>query len=110
MVHTFSRTGYASTFLDGVLVNTTPISGLGSVDPDPSNPLAVINIGQGGDGKYTEKGGFAIDDLGIWRRALTDIEARSIYIAGQTYGKSFDTPGSVILYPYSLPGGKLGIA
>lgn len=110
LVHTFSRTGYASTFLDGVLVNTTPISGLGSVDPDPSNPLAVINIGQGGDGKYTEKGGFAIDDLGIWRRALTDIEARSIYIAGQTYGKSFDTPGSVILYPYSLPGGKLGIA
>ncbi len=110
LVHTFSRTGLGSTFLDGVMVNQTPISGLGSIDPDPGNPQAVINIGQGGDGTYGEKGGFDLDDIGVWRRSLTDIEARSIYLVAQQYGKSFDVPGSVMLYPYSLAGGQMGIA
>ena len=111
----------ASAFVDGVAVGSRDITGLGTLDnghlvtigQDPTyayppsfngaasaTDLAAWNMLQTAD----------LDDLGIWRRALTDIEARSIYIEGQTYGKSFDTPGSVVLYPYSLPGGKLGIS
>ncbi|MCX6922157.1 MAG: hypothetical protein NT154_02890, partial [Verrucomicrobia bacterium] len=36
-----------------------------------------------------------LDDLGIWRRSLSQAEAESIYIVGQNYGRSFDTYGPV---------------
>jgi hypothetical protein len=111
----------ASGFVDGVAVGSRDITGLGSLDNGH-----LVTIGQ--DPTYAYPPTFAsgasatdlaawnglqtadLDDLGIWRRALTDIEARSIYVVGQTYGQSFNTPGLVTLYPYSLPGGKLGIA
>jgi hypothetical protein len=36
-------------------------------------------------------GTFEIDDLGVWRRVLTDYDAQAIYIVGDGYGRSFDT-------------------
>jgi hypothetical protein len=32
-----------------------------------------------------------MDDLGIWRRALTEYDAQGIYIVGEEHGRSFDT-------------------
>ena len=89
VVETFNRSGNGTTYLDGVLVNTTLLAVTGSVDS--GYPL---NIGQGGDGKYQETGAFILDDIGIWRRELTYAQARAIYIAGQS-GQSFNVPASV---------------
>ncbi len=105
VVETFSRTGNGITYLDGVQVSSVPIAGIGSIDSGQ-----VFNIGQDPTGSYQESAIFSLDDMGVWTRALTDIEAESIYIVGQNYGKSFDVGGKPVLSMYSLPGGKLGIA
>lgn len=90
LVHVFHRLGNAQTYLDGVLVNTTGIGGLAELDL--SSTGNSWEIGQAGAGTYGEAGAFDLDDLGFWRRALTDYEARSIYIVGNGSGRSFDVP------------------
>lgn len=87
LVHVFSRSGNALTYLDGVKVNVTSISAL--ADADFRIPNQTWEIGQAGGGNYQEPGSFDMDDMGVWRRALTDYEARSIYLAGNV-GHSFD--------------------
>jgi hypothetical protein len=69
-------------YVDGTLVTSSSLANVtGSIDaPYP------VNIGQDGTGLYTE-GGFAemvmnLDDLGIWRRALSSGEVSAIYNAG----------------------------
>ena len=42
-------------------------------------------IGQDPTGKYAETGWADMDDLGVWRRALTSLEAASIYLAGTNH-------------------------
>jgi hypothetical protein len=46
-------------------------------------------IGQDPTGLYQETGSGEIDDLGVWRRALTPLEAASLYTAGLN-GQSFE--------------------
>jgi len=75
----------ASVYVDGKAVHQYSIAGLATLDY--GNGLA---IGQNPAGDYGVNGAGAIDDVGIWRRALTPIEARSIYFAGQA-GNSFDS-------------------
>jgi hypothetical protein len=103
LAHTFTRTGSGVTFLDGIQVNSTGIAGLGDIDSGLG-----FSIGQGPTGTYGETGSAILDDLGVWRRALTDIQARSIYKAGQN-GKSFDTFGPISLKINKLPGGDIEI-
>jgi len=105
VVETFTRSGSALTFVDGLQVNSSPLAGVGDVDSGEP-----FNIGQDPTGTYGESGGFNLDDIGIWRRALTDIEARSIYIVGETYKKSFDTFGPSTLSLNRLANGQLVIA
>jgi hypothetical protein len=92
LVHTFDRAaGAATTYLDGVLANlryTTFVA-----DIDTGN---IINIGQDPTGQYQESGSADIDDIGIWRRALTTYDAQAMYAAG-TNGASFDVTGPVYL-------------
>jgi len=88
LVHTFDRTGNGVTYLDGVIVNVTSIAGLGA-GIDTGN---VFNIGQDPGGSYGESAVENIDDLGIWRRALSQYEAEAIYVVGSKYGRSFDVP------------------
>jgi hypothetical protein len=104
VVETFTRTSNCLTYLDGELVNSTPISGIGS--PDTAGPY---NIGQDPTGAYQQSATFALDDMGVWRRALTDYEARGIYLVGQNYGKSFDSTGPVDLTVYPAAGGQYTI-
>ncbi len=88
-------------YLDGVLVSKHPMDVFGSIDtfslPFTNEQSVVtdnqttwaVNIGQDGTGVYHD-GGSAydidamIDDLGIWRRALTAKEAAGIFAAGQS--------------------------
>lgn len=87
--------GYVSTYLDGELVDKSPMSLGGTVDTfslpftyASSAPTAqagwAVNVGQDGTGVYYSGHniGAKIDDLGIWRRALTAEEAEAIYEAG----------------------------
>jgi hypothetical protein len=46
-------------------------------------------IGQEPTGLYQETGSGEIDDLGVWRRVLTPLEAASLYTAGLD-GQSFE--------------------
>jgi hypothetical protein len=93
LVHTYHRTGNGITYLDGVQVDSRSVAG-----QDISNGSQAC-VGQDPTGAYAESGAADIDDLGVWRRALTSVEARGIYVAA-TNGFSFEdlslavTPGS----------------
>jgi hypothetical protein len=83
---TFQRNRVASTYLDGALIQDTanPTS-LSADENNLDTPSGLTTcIGQDGTGTYGS--GFTdleMDDLGIWRRALTPQELAAIYEAGQ---------------------------
>ncbi|MBN8248186.1 MAG: hypothetical protein J0L84_12170 [Verrucomicrobia bacterium] len=86
-------------YVDGAEVNRTPLYVEGTVDTadlpfQHSSPRSTrqpgwaVNIGQDGTGVYFDQGGASalgarMDDLGIWRRALTAFEASAIFQAGR---------------------------
>jgi hypothetical protein len=87
----FQRTSAAITYLDGNQIDSA------SIAPDADQPVGTVDteadglslfLGNDGTGAYTDNGSseidMLIDDLGIWRRALTSIEAGRIYQAGLT--------------------------
>lgn len=78
-------TAVTQTYLDGVLASTRSIAGLGSIDVG-----GAVTIGQDPSHTYAEAGVFTLDDIGIWRRALTPVEVANIESAGSA-GNSFDT-------------------
>jgi hypothetical protein len=86
LVHVFDRTGDGTTWLDGVKVHAMSIATAHDWDLRTGMEWCV---GQAG-GSYAEPGVFTIDDIGIWRRVLTDYDAQAIYVVGQR-GLSFDT-------------------
>jgi hypothetical protein len=115
VVTTFVRTSSGHTndpakiYVDGVLVDTTSIApnagnSEGSVDT-LGNGLSV-NVGQDGTGTYTDNGSaggdMLIDDLGIWRRALTAAEVTEIYNKG-LLGKSLEQDVTIIPVTITTP-------
>lgn len=82
----FARTNGARTYFDGVLRDTRSIgNGAGSIDAPAGK---TFNIGQDGTGTYTDGNGVGItnavlDEVVIWRRALTQQEATAVYAVGQ---------------------------
>jgi hypothetical protein len=95
----------ASSYLDGVLMAQTPITALGNID----NGGPVV-IGQDPTGLYPEAGGFMLDDIGLWRRALSALEVAQIESAGRTAGRSFDTVASTVTLTISRSGSSLTIS
>jgi hypothetical protein len=86
IVWSYARGSLVSVYVDGALVNTRPDQTTGSVDTDSLN--YSVNVGQDGRGTYTDGGSAGItnaliDDVGIWRRALSAQEAAGIYTSGQ---------------------------
>ena len=87
------------TMVDGSLLRTTAWTLTGSVDTSEADYTRTIsgtnitgahavNVGQDGTGWYNDKNGGAItngmiDDVGIWRRAVSPQEALAIYNGGQ---------------------------
>lgn len=92
VLSTFDRAGLGTTYLDGVQVDSRNITGAGNLDTGN-----VVTIGQDPTGAYTEDGSATIDDLAVWRRALTATEAYSIYYVATNSNSSFDVPGNVSL-------------
>jgi hypothetical protein len=82
LIHVVNRqTSIVTTYLDGIPVKSaldrgTSLSVAGSIDS--GNPAT---IGQDPTGLYGELGSADICDLGVWRKALTPLEASSIYSA-----------------------------
>jgi hypothetical protein len=94
-VLTVDRTAkVADSYLDGVHTASASIAALGSID---NNNYWPIVIGQDPSYAYEQAGygPFAVsatlDDIGIWRQALTALDAAQIASAGSTGGRSFDT-------------------
>ena len=81
VVSTFCRTNNALTYLDGVLVANVSITSVGDLDTGASTV-----VGQDPTGTYDDALGdivvFDLDDMGVWRRALTPLEAAGIYLSG----------------------------
>lgn len=88
-VLTVNRAGQvADSYLDGVHTASKSIASLGSID---NNNYWPIVIGQDPSYVYPEVFSAALDDIGIWRQALTPLEVAQIASAGSTAGRSFDT-------------------
>jgi hypothetical protein len=89
---TVNRTGSATTYLDGVQVDSRPANTIGNMDTGNA-----VNIGQDPTGIYSEDGSATLDDLAVWRRCLSPAEAYSVYYAATNSNSSFDVPGAVSL-------------
>lgn len=81
----------ALVYVDGILAGTWSIKGLGTLATGNN-----ITIGQDPTGAYGSAT-FDLDDVGIWRRALSGYDVQSIYNAAQGAGQSFDIYGPVKL-------------
>jgi hypothetical protein len=86
IVMSYARGAVVSLYTDGILAVNRPDQTTGSVDTDSLG--YNVNIGQDGRGTYTDGGSAGItnaliDDVGIWRRALSPQEALAIYTTGQ---------------------------
>jgi hypothetical protein len=94
-VVTWSRgdSGQCTVYQDGAQVASVPTSPASLILIYPFPATYPVNIFQDGTGNYTDSDGganwdkAAIDDLGIWRRAITDDEIATIYNMG-LQGKS----------------------
>ncbi len=87
------KTGMGSTFVDGAKADARSIAAVGNLITG-----YTLTLGQDPTGTYGVAGAFDLDDLGIWRRALSDYEAASIYAAAQSSNESFDVYGPVKVY------------
>jgi hypothetical protein len=91
IVVSVTRSGNAVTFVDGLAIDTRF-----GTSSDLNSQFGTV-IGQTGTFAYEEAGAFQVDDMGVWRRALTSLEAYTIWHVGEVYGRSFDTFGPVLL-------------
>jgi hypothetical protein len=86
----------ADSYLDGVRMANRSVASLGSID---NNNYWPIVIGQDPTFLYPEAATATVDDIGVWKRALTATEVAQLQSAGSTGGRSFDTvaPASVTI-------------
>jgi hypothetical protein len=118
----FLQSAYVYGYIDGNLVNKSPMSLAGTVDTfgtpfsnhqglSSGQASWAVNIGQDGTGVYHD-GGSAydidalIDDVGIWRRAITANEAKGIYTAGLAH-HDLSTAAAEERISYTVSGGVL---
>lgn len=88
----YKRDGNAITYVDGVLVATTLI---GPAEETLDSGLPT-NIGQDGTGTYGPAIDALIDDVAIWRRAVTGFELSRIYTFGTNGVKVSDVPDALV--------------
>jgi hypothetical protein len=81
LVHSVDRAVGAVTYLDGLRSHQNVQQGVSATSAGNIDTGAPANIGQDPTGQYSEPGSADIDDLGVWRKALTPLEAASIYMA-----------------------------
>jgi hypothetical protein len=102
LVHVVDRAeGTIVTYLDGAVAHYsksagTTVSSAGNIDT--ANPTM---IGQDPTGRYGEDMQADIADIGVWRKALSPLEAASIYAAGSFSGLTF-TNNATTLPPVTI--------
>jgi hypothetical protein len=92
LVHTIDRANGMVTYLDGVAARYSVVVGSSLAAAGNIDTGRPATIGQDPTGTYGESGSADLDDLGVWRRALTSLEASSIYMAGVSNHLSFAGP------------------
>jgi len=92
LVHTIDRANGLVTYLDGVAARYSVQAGSTVSEAGNIDTGRPVTIGQDPTGKYAESGSADIDDLGVWRRALSALEATSIYMAAVSNHLSFTGP------------------
>jgi hypothetical protein len=92
LVHTIDRVNGMVTYLDGVAAHYAVQGGSSVAAAGNIDTGQPATIGQDPTGKYRESASADIDDLGVWRRALTALEASSIYMAAVSNHLSFTGP------------------
>lgn len=88
LVYSFDREVGSAVYVNGRLAaqerrGGTDVTAAGNIDTG-----LPATIGQDPTGTYGETGSADMDDFGVWRRALTPLEAASIYMAGMN-GRTF---------------------
>jgi hypothetical protein len=82
LVHVVDRTaGILTTYLDGAVAHAVKIAGTTITSAGSIDTTNSATIGQDPSGRYGETATADIDDLGVWRTALTPLQVGSIYIA-----------------------------
>jgi hypothetical protein len=89
LVHVFDRKNGNLNYLDGIQVKFNKQAGTSSTAAQNIDSGNWFTIGQDPTGLYVEQGYGDIDDLGIWHKALTPLEAASIFMAGSVNHLSF---------------------
>ena len=109
LIYVIDRAAGATVYLDGVAAHQnrqkgTTVIGIGNI-----NSTNSATIGQDPSGVYPQSsdGNINIDDLGVWNRALTPLEAASIYTAGSVNQLSFTAPVSVTVSVAVVKAGQL---
>lgn len=84
----FTRTGSETTYQDGQYASTRTIAAITNFDTGNA-----INIAQDANGGYGATNDIPtsgnMDDLGVWRRALSALEVEGMYLAGISNSVSF---------------------
>jgi hypothetical protein len=114
LIYIIDHANAVSVYVDGVLArqNAPPGGGGGSiVGVGNINSANAATIGQDPTGQYPQdsKGNFSIDDLGVWNRAITPLEAAAIFTAGNINQLSFTAPvvSTITLSATNLHNGSL---
>ena len=94
LVYVIDRAKGAVVYLDGVPSEFIRQQGTSVINAGDISTRAPATIGQDPSGRYGEFGSGDIADLGVWRRALTKLEAASIFVAASRNKLSYI--GSVI--------------
>src|SRR6185295_14524443 len=82
LVYVFDRNSQVVVYLDGSVAKTFKISGNSTALAKTVDTGQRATIGQDPTGIYAETGSGDIDDLAVWKRALTPLEAASVYVSG----------------------------
>jgi hypothetical protein len=101
LVFAYDRTGVGNTYLDGKLADSRLITIVGNLDTG-RNTI----VGQDPSGTYPESGSADIDDLGVFRRALTALEAASMFAAARN-NLSYTGDNTPITITFQVSGGNV---
>ncbi len=82
LAYVFDRDSQVSTYLNGSLAKSFKISGTTTGAAKTIDTGLAATIGQDPTGLYQETGSGDMDDLGVWRRAISALEVGSLYVAG----------------------------
>jgi hypothetical protein len=105
LVHVFDRSAdTAVTYLDGIVGSYLKEAGTTLNSAGNTNSALGATVGQDPTGFYGETGSADIDDLGVWRKALTPLEAASLYIAGVSNNLTYAYAAIPNLTMQTIPG------